>query len=146
MPDDASPKSLHLSGRTALVTGSTRQGIGATTAMALAFRGAKVILNFGTGSRDAAARQRADALANKLDGLGGRVAVIEASIQSEAEIKELFLKATELFGGVDILVNNAGGTWLEQDFAGIETRHWEQAVRSEIDGIFYCIRAALPHM
>lgn len=135
-----------LAGKTALITGSTRQGIGAATAMLLALEGASVVLNYGTGSKSPEAGQRAEALRQQLESLNCRVAVIEAAIHSEAEVKELFRRAGELFGGVDILVNNAGGTWLEQDFAAIETRHWDQAIRAEIDGTFYCIREALPHM
>lgn len=135
-----------LAGKTALVTGSTRSGIGATTAMQLALDGANVILNYGSGSRDAAARERAEGLRRRIAELDRPVVVLEASIRHEDEVAQLFAQAEAQFGGIDILVNNAGGVWIEQDFAAIETAHWEQAVRTEIDGAFYCTRRALPHM
>ena len=135
-----------LVGRAALVTGSTRRGIGAASAMQLALEGANVILNYGTGSTGPAARERAGALREKIKETGAHVEVVEADISSEDGVKKLFHQAGELFGGVDILVNNAGGAWIEQDFAVIETAHWNQAVRPEIDGTFFCIREALPHM
>jgi len=76
-----------LAGKTALVTGSTRRGIGAATAMQLAIAGANVILNYGTGSKDAAAKQRAESLRKKIDGLGTQVAVFEADMQSEVDVR-----------------------------------------------------------
>ncbi len=137
---------VSLSGKTALITGSTRQGIGAATSLALALQGANVILNYGTGGKTSEARQRGELMRDKIASLNTRVALIEAAIHTESEVQAMFRKADELFGGVDILVNNAGGAWIEQDFASIDTQHWNQAIRSEIDGTFFCIREALPHM
>ena len=135
-----------LAGKAALITGSTRRGIGAATALALALEGASIILNYGTGGKSSEARGRAEELTDKIRSLGANVALIAAAVQSEDEVKEMFRQAKELFGGIDILVNNAGGAWLEQDFAAIDTQHWNQAIRSEIDGTFFCIRESLPHM
>jgi len=136
-----------LEGRTALVTGSTRRGIGATTAIVLAHHGANVVLNFGTGMGGAEVSARAATLGAEIEAqTGSRILVVEASIREEADVQRMFAEARAHFGAVDILVNSAGGLWLEQDFASITTEHWEQAFRSEVDGTFYCIREALPEM
>lgn len=136
-----------LEGRTALVTGSTRRGIGATTAIVLAHHGANIVLNYGTGRGGAEAHERAETLRAKIETLtGSRTVTVEASIREEADVRRMFVEARKHFGAVDILVNSAGGLWLEQDFACIATDHWEQALRSEADGTFYCIREALPEM
>lgn len=135
-----------LTGRTALITGSTRRGIGAATAMRLGEEGANIVLNYGTGDRSAEARKRADDLRTELRERGIEVGLIEAAVHSETEVVSMFRQASDQFGAVDILVNNAGGRWIEQDFANIHTDHCNQAVRSEVDGTFYCIRAALPSM
>ena len=135
-----------LVGKTALITGSTRTGIGATTAMMLASKGANIILNYGTGGTGREAGQRAEKLRQKVAATNPNVVVLEAAVDSEKEVKKLFARTAERFGSVDILVNNAGGLWIEQDFAQIETGHWNQAVRRELDGTFYCIREALPPM
>ena len=136
-----------LEGRTALVTGSTRRGIGAATAIVLAYRGADVVLNYGTGGGGGGAQERAEALRAAIEQRAGVCAIaIEASMLSEAAVHRLFDEARGHFGSVDILVNSAGGLWVEQDFADITTSHWEQALRPEIDGTFYCIREALPDM
>lgn len=134
-------------GRTVLVTGSTRRGIGSATAIVLARCGANVVLNFGTGGAGEEARERAEVLRAKIEErTGAGVIAVEASMRNEVEVRRLFEKARTRFGSVDILVNNAGGLWIEQDFADVTTEHWEQALRPEIDGTFYCIREALPDM
>lgn len=135
-----------LNGKTVLITGSTRQGIGATAALVLAHLGAKIVLNYGTGEKGRNASVRASLLEKKIKKFSKKVITVAADIKKEKDVKKLFKKAVSEFGSVDILVNNAGGTWIPQDFAGISTEHWEQAVRSEIDGTFYCMREALPFM
>ena len=56
----------------------------------------------------------------------------KAAFRTESDVKSMFHQAAGVFGGFDILVNNAGGAWLEQDFAEIDTQHWNQAIRFEI--------------
>lgn len=136
----------NLKGKTALITGSTRLGIGATTALALADLGVNVILNYGTGMSNSEAGKRADALEKKIKTFNKNVITLVADITKEGQVKKLFKDAVSAFGSVDILINNAGGTWVEQDFAEITTKHWNQVVKPEIDGTFYCIREVLPLM
>lgn len=141
------PPPRDLKGRTALVTGSTRRGIGSTTAIMLAYRGANLVLNYGTGGGGEKAAERAEILRAKIEQRTGATAiVIESSPHSEIDARRMFDEARTRFGTVDILVNSAGGLWMEQDFAEISDEHWEQTLRPEIDGAFYCIREALPDM
>jgi NAD(P)-dependent dehydrogenase (short-subunit alcohol dehydrogenase family) len=90
-----------LTGTTALVTGAT-SGIGRATAVALAKRGAYVVLS----GRDAArgAKAVADIRAD-----GGVADFVAADLRDEASARQLAKEAAGLGGGhVDILVNNAG--------------------------------------
>ena len=90
-----------LSGRTALITGST-SGIGRATATALSDRGAHVILT----GRDTA---RGDAAVQQLRAGGAKADFIAADLTDAASARALAATALELSGGrIDILVNNAG--------------------------------------
>ena len=84
-----------LSGRRALVTGSSR-GIGAALATALAERGARVVVH----GREAGAEL--DAVASKIDGEG-----LAADLADAGACRDLARRAEDLLGGVDILILNA---------------------------------------
>lgn len=91
-----------LTGKTALVTGSSR-GIGADTARYLAQAGANVVVNF----RNKA--PRAEKLAAELRELGVEVLTVGADLTDAASVAEMFAAVSERFGGLDILVLNASG-------------------------------------
>ena len=91
-----------LSGRTAIITGST-SGIGAAIARTLAAEGAHVVIS----GRDAA---RGQGVAKEIQEAGGRADVVEADLAGTyAQLRAFAAEATSALGGrVDILVNNAG--------------------------------------
>ena len=91
-----------LSGKTALVTGSSR-GIGADTARYLAQAGANVVINY----RNKA--PRAEKLANELRELGVEVLVVGADLTDAASVQEMFDAVQRTFGVLDLLVLNASG-------------------------------------
>jgi NAD(P)-dependent dehydrogenase (short-subunit alcohol dehydrogenase family) len=92
--------SQDLLGKIALVTGGT-SGIGKSTALALARRGARVLIS----GRNAA---RGEALVATIRAAGGDAAFLEADLSSADAARDLANRATRLAGHVDILVNNAG--------------------------------------
>jgi len=93
--------SLSLAENVALVTGAT-SGIGAATALALAERGAHVLV----AGRD---QQRGDAVVETVRGRGGKADFVAADLRGAEPARQLARRAAELGGGrVDILVNNAG--------------------------------------
>ena len=106
-------------GATALITGAN-SGIGRAAAVALARRGAHVVLT----GRDAA---RGDQVVAEIRAHGGTADFVATELSDEASARQLAKQATELGGGhVDILVNNAGvfpfgptDSATEEDFDGV---------------------------
>lgn len=128
-----------LSGKTALVTGST-SGIGLGIARALAGQGANVIFNgFGDGAE--IARLQADVARD----CGVRTAYHGADMAQPAAIEAMLRFADEAFGGVDVLVNNAG----IQHTANIDdfpVEKWDAILAINLSSAFHTMRLALPSM
>jgi 3-hydroxybutyrate dehydrogenase len=136
MMEDASMK---LSGKVALVTGST-SGIGLGIARALAGSGAHVMLN-GFGERALVDALVADIRLRN----GVEVRHNEADLSKPGEIEGMVLQAARELGGVDILVNNAG----IQHVAPVEefpVEKWNAVIAINLSAAFHTIRAALPYM
>jgi len=92
---------LPLSGKVALITGSSR-GIGAAIAKRYASEGAHVIINYVSSS------SAASAVVDAINEEGkGKAAAVQADLSSVAEAKKLLNKTIEVFGKLDILVLNA---------------------------------------
>ena len=128
-----------LSGKTALVTGST-SGIGLGIARTLAAEGANVVLN---GFGDAA---EIDKLQQDLaKEFGVQVAYHNADMSKPAEIESMIAFVGDKFGGVDVLVNNAG----IQHVANIEdfpVEKWDAIIAINLTSAFHTSRLVLPRM
>ncbi|HYM39146.1 MAG TPA: SDR family oxidoreductase [Thermoplasmata archaeon] len=137
--------STHLEGRVALVTGSTGEGMGRSTALTLARDGADVVLNTGTNRRTTEASNRR--LLGAMESLGSRAILIRADTTDGHAVREMFRRAKQELGPVDVLVNNAGGRWdPKRDFTKVDDAFWQDVLRAEIDGMFHTIKTALPDM
>ena len=107
-----------LTGRTALVTGSSR-GIGADTASYLAQAGANVVINY----RNKA--PRAEKLATQLRELGVEVLVVGADLTDPASVADMMAQVKNTFGTLDLLVLNASGgmeSGMGEDYALVLNR------------------------
>ena len=115
--------------KTALVTGSSR-GIGAAIARRLHADGWKVYLNY------LESEDKARSLASELG-----TEAIKADVADPGQVAAMF----ERTGGLDLLVNNAGIVvpGLLQD---ISDEMWARLRGVNLDGVFFCCRAAIPHM
>ncbi|GHH76655.1 short-chain dehydrogenase [Streptomyces sulfonofaciens] len=89
-----------LSGTSALVTGAT-SGIGRAAALALAARGARVVVS----GRD---EQRGKNVVEEIRSAGGQGDFLVADLRDEDSARSLARRARDLVGAVDVLVNNAG--------------------------------------
>ena len=121
---------IDLSGRVALVTGSTR-GIGRAIADTLAECGARVAVV----GRDAA---KAQEIAGQVSGDARGFACDVADI---ASVSALVAEVETAFGSVDILVNNAGLT-RDNIMLRLKDDDWDAVIDANLRGAFATIRAA----
>lgn len=119
--------------RVALVTGGAG-GIGSAICRRLAREGVTVAV--GWHSRAGAAQ----ALAAELGGVA-----VECDVSEPQNVQAAVDNVLEKFCQLDILVCNAGVAWqgLLQDMAWED---WRQVMAVDLDGVFACCKAALPHM
>ena len=133
-----------LKNRVALITGSTGEGMGRSIALSLGRDGARVVLNYGTGHPNN--MLAAEKVLGELRTLGGRGYSLKADTREEDEIKSMIEGIVTLYGQIDFLICNAGGGWEMKDITEIDQEHWRSVIKAEIDGVFYCVKHALPYM
>jgi len=134
-----SSNARQLSGKTALVTGST-SGIGLGIARALAGQGANIVFN-GFGD----AQQIEKLYTDTGSEFGVQTAYHNADMSRPDEIAAMMEYAASKFGGVDILVNNAG----IQHVAAVEDfppGRWDAIIAITRSSAFHTTRLALPGM
>ena len=128
-----------LQGRSAIVTGSGR-GIGAATALELAGRGAKVVLNY---LNDADA---AEGVRRRIADAGGTAIVVPADAATEEGTRALADAAIAEFGGIDILVSNAGPLFRGVPLTQLTWAEFGGNVERDLKCAFLTTQAVLPAM
>lgn len=123
-----------LTGKTAIVTGSTR-GIGRAIAERFLAEGAKVIIH---GRSEETAKELARNFDDQAIGIGGEIG-------QTATAQKLIDTVNTAWGKIDILVNNAG---IARDgyLTRITDEDWDQSIAVNLSGTFQLMRAAVPHM
>ncbi len=96
---------ISLDGQVAIVTGAGR-GLGRSHALALAARGANVVVN-DLGDEDGVA-ENANAVVAEIEASGGTAIAHGANVADNAQVEDMVAQAMGRWGRVDILINNAG--------------------------------------
>jgi NAD(P)-dependent dehydrogenase (short-subunit alcohol dehydrogenase family) len=123
-----------LDGKVAVVTGGSR-GIGRAIGQSLAGEGATVFLT----ARTEEAAQRA------ARGIGQGAVGVGCDVRHHDQVARLFRRLVEGAGGLDILINNAGiGTF--GPVADMSPEDWRAVIDTNLSGVFYCCREAIPLM
>jgi len=101
--------SINFEGRVAIVTGAGN-GLGRSHALALAERGAKVVVNDLGGARDGtgASSDAAMEVVGLIEAAGGEAFAHSANVAKFDEVEDMVKQAMDKWGRVDILINNAG--------------------------------------
>lgn len=128
---------LQLSGKRALVTGSTA-GIGFATASALVREGASVVLN---GRSSGKVEEAARRLREGLEGTGGEVRGVAADLGTAEGVEEMLRQVPE----VDILVNNLG-IFEPKEFGEITDENWFRFFETNVMSGVRLARHYLPGM
>ncbi len=129
---------LDFSGKTVLVTGSTR-GIGRAIVEEFAKHGANVIVS-GT------VKERAEEVAKELaEKYGVKTLGVEMDISNPESVENAFKEINAAFGGVDILVNNAGIT-RDTLFLRMKPEDWQKVLDVNLTGTFLVTKQVVRHM
>jgi len=127
-----------LDGRIALVNGGSR-GIGAATAMALANRGAHVLVS----SRRLESSRRAAA---EISDAGGHAEALSCHLGDLEQIDALFAQVRERYGRLDVLVNNGATNPYYGPILGTSREAFAKTVDVNVRGYFYSTIGAIELM
>ncbi|MEJ8810184.1 SDR family oxidoreductase [Variovorax ureilyticus] len=137
---------LDFKGRVAIVTGAGN-GLGRQHALALAARGAKVLVNDLGGARDGSggSASAAQAVVDEIKAAGGEAIANGASVTDFEAVQAMVRQALDAWGRVDILVNNAG-ILRDKSFAKMDLADFRLVMDVHLMGAVHCTKAVWPIM
>lgn len=126
---------MSVKGKTALITGASR-GIGEAAARLFAQAGANVVLMARSG-------MEIERIAGEI---GPQARAVTGDVARYSDVEAAVSKAVETFGAIDVLINNAGAVEPIRHMADADPEEWAQVIDINLNGVFFGMRAALPHM
>jgi NAD(P)-dependent dehydrogenase (short-subunit alcohol dehydrogenase family) len=138
--------SLDFSGRVAIVTGAGG-GLGREHALALAKRGAKVVVNDLGGARDGSggSATAAQAVVDEIIAAGGEAIASSASVTDFVAVQAMVQATLDQWGRIDILINNAG-ILRDKSFGKMELDDFKLVIDVHLMGSVNCCKAVWPVM
>ncbi len=137
--EDSYKGSGRLKDKKAIITGAD-SGIGRAVALAFAREGADVVVSYYNEDDDARETQRL------VEQAGRECVLVAGDIKDPGFCRTLIEEAVGAFGRIDILVNNAAHQASFESLEDISDEEWDVTFRTNIYGMFYLTKAALPHM
>jgi 3-oxoacyl-[acyl-carrier protein] reductase len=129
---------MRLSGRTALITGASRN-IGRAIALAFAAEGADLLLNTRVN------KEELEAVGAECRKAGGRVVTALADVADAAAVQAMVERGVAELGGIDVLVCNAA-IRPHKSLAETSVEEWHHVLGVNLHSAFYLARAVVPSM
>ncbi|MCY4150610.1 MAG: SDR family NAD(P)-dependent oxidoreductase [Aestuariivita sp.] len=126
---------MSVAGKSVLITGASR-GIGAAAARTFAAAGAQVCLM-------ARSQDQIDAL---VADIGKTARAVAGDVSVFDDVQAAVSVCLNTFGGIDVLINNAGVISPVSHLIAANVDDWDKAIDINLKGVFYGMRAVLPHM
>jgi NAD(P)-dependent dehydrogenase (short-subunit alcohol dehydrogenase family) len=127
-----------LEGKVVVVTGGST-GIGKAAALELGSKGAKIVI----AGRNV---ERGEAVVDMITDTGGEAIFIQTDVQREPEIRALFQRVVNTFGGIDCLFNNAGVEGVLGPITECHEAACDEVLNTNIKGVFLCMKHVIPAM
>jgi len=127
-----------LDGKVAIVTGSSR-GIGRAVAERYAAEGARVVVNFVRGEREAGV------VVDAVRARGGDATPIQGDVSRSDDVRKLVRATMDRYGRVDILVNNAG-VMVAKAVLDTTEDDWDRTIDVNLKGAYLCSKEVVPIM
>ena len=118
--------------KTVLITGASR-GIGAACARKFAAEGCRVAINYNH------SKEQAEALAEELGGIA-----VQADVADPVQVQKMVDTVLDKFCQLDILACNAGVSHVGL-LSDMTDGEWRRLFAVNVDGVFHCCRAVIPH-
>lgn len=120
-----------------LITGAT-SGLGATAAVSLAAKGAKVVI---TGRRE----ERGQAIVDQMKAAGGEGVFIKADVTVRADVEAMVARTVDRFGRLDGAVNNAGiAAGIFTPIADFADEDWHASIDTNLTAVFMGMKFQIP--
>jgi pteridine reductase len=120
--------SVQAAGKIALVTGAARR-VGKSIALALAQRGAHVVITYNTSAAEARATLQ------EIEAFGVQGMALQGNITHSGEVEAVVRQVMDRFGRIDILVNNASN-YYKTPFDTLTEAQWDDLVGTNLKGTF----------
>lgn len=120
--------------KVALITGASR-GIGKSIALRLAKKGMKVVVNYNK------SREKAEAVIEEIRDNNGDAIPVQGDVGNFEQIQDIFKSVNQNVGSIEVLVNNAGIT-RDTALVRMSGDDWMDVLNTNLNGAFYCIKAA----
>lgn len=119
-----------------IVTGSTF-GIGKSTAIAFAKRGAKVVLSDWQADEDTEKIIKEN---------GGDAIFVKCDVSKEEDVKNMVAKTVAHYGRLDYAFNNAGIEGTPSPATECTNDNWDKTININLKGVWYCMKYQIPEM